>query len=91
MAVIHSNEEQVFLDNLDKKLWNAADRLRSNLDTAIYKHAVFGLIFLKYVSDSFDPLHEKLRAQFTDPESDSLEVRILSLENLSDLFRQSPK
>ena len=28
MAVIHSNEEQVFLD---KKLWNAADRLRSNL------------------------------------------------------------
>ena len=91
MAVIHSNEEQVFLDNLDKKLWNAADRLRSNLDAAVYKHAVLGLIFLKYVSDSFDLLHEKLRTQFTAPESDSLEVRILSLENLNDPFRQSPK
>ena len=91
MTVVHSNEEQVFLDNLDKKLWNAADRLRSNLDAAVYKHAVLGLIFLKYISDSFDLLHEKLRAQFTAPESDSLEVRILSLENLSDPFRQFPK
>lgn len=91
MAVIHSNEEQVFLDNLDKKLWNAADRLRLNLDAAVYTHAVLGRIFLKYVSDSFALLHEKLRAQFTALESGSLEVRILSLENLSDLFRQFPK
>ncbi len=29
-------EEQKFLDELDKKLWNAADRLRSNLDAAVY-------------------------------------------------------
>lgn len=70
MSVTHSNEEQVFLDNLDKKLWNAADRLRSNLDAAVYKHAVLGLIFLKYVSDSFDLRREELRAQFADPESD---------------------
>ncbi len=91
MPVIHTNEEKVFLDNLDKKLWNAADRLRSNLDAAVYKHAVLGLIFLKYVSDSFDFRREELRAQSAAPKSDSLEVRILSLENPSDLFRQSPK
>ena len=48
-----TSDEQAFLDDLDKKLWNAADRLRSNLDAAVYKHAVLGLIFLKYVSDSF--------------------------------------
>ena len=46
--------ETQFLSDLDKKLWNAADKLRSNLDAAVYKHAVLGLIFLKYVSDSFD-------------------------------------
>ena len=46
-------EEQAFLNTLDKKLWTAADRLRSSLDAAVYKHAVLGLIFLKYVSDSF--------------------------------------
>ncbi|NBB80275.1 MAG: N-6 DNA methylase, partial [Verrucomicrobia bacterium] len=70
MPATHSNEAQVFLDNLDKKLWNSADRLRSNLDAAVYKHAVLGLIFLKYVSDSFDLRREELRAQFADPESD---------------------
>jgi len=45
--------EQKFLNDLDKKLWNAADRLRSNIDAAEYKHIVLGLIFLKFVSDAF--------------------------------------
>lgn len=47
-----SETPQAFFDDLDKKLWNAADRLRSNLDAAVYKHTVPGLIFLKYVSDA---------------------------------------
>jgi type I restriction enzyme M protein len=50
--MIQSNS-QVFLRELDKALWNVADRLRSNLDAAVYNRAVLGLIFLKYVSDSF--------------------------------------
>ena len=32
--------EQQFLNDLDKRLWTMADRLRSNLDAAVYKHAV---------------------------------------------------
>lgn len=64
-----TSEEQQFLDDLDKKLWNAADRLRSNLDAAVYKHAVLGLIFLKYVSDAFDLRREELAAAFRDPQS----------------------
>lgn len=63
-------DEQKFLDDLDKKLWNAADRLRSNLDAAVYKHAVLGLIFLKYVSDSFEMRRESLLKGFEDPASD---------------------
>lgn len=43
--------EAQFLKDLDKRLWTAADKLRSNLDAAVYKHVVLGLIFLKYVSD----------------------------------------
>lgn len=35
-------------------LWQAADKLRSNMDAAEYKHVVLGLIFLKYISDAFD-------------------------------------
>ena len=63
-------EEQKFLDELDKKLWNAADRLRSNLDAAVYKHAVLGLIFLKYVSDAFEMRRETLLESFKNSESE---------------------
>ena len=38
----------------EEKLWRAADKLRSNMDAAEYKHVVLGLIFLKYISDSFE-------------------------------------
>eukprot|EP00913_Durusdinium_trenchii_P028519 g26747.t1 len=55
-------------------MWQAADKLRNNLDAAEYKHVVLGLIFLKYISDAFTELHEKLIAgegeyEGADPES----------------------
>ncbi len=59
--------EQEFLKDLDKKLWNSADRLRSSLDAAVYKHIVLGLIFLKYASDSFQDRRQELEARFRDP------------------------
>ena len=56
--------EQQFFNDLEKKLWTAADKLRSNLDAAVYKHVVLGLIFLKYVSDAFEERQNELREQF---------------------------
>ena len=47
---------------LEKQLWKAADKLRKNIDAAEYKHIVLGLIFLKYISDAFEKLHETLKA-----------------------------
>lgn len=44
----------------EAKLWQAADKLRNNMDAAEYKHVVLGLIFLKYISDSFEEMHAKL-------------------------------
>ena len=55
----------------EDKLWNAADKLRSNMDAAEYKHVVLGLFFLKYISDTFEEQHAKLTAlrdQGADPE-----------------------
>jgi len=37
----------------EQKLWLAADKLRGNMEPSDYKHVVLGLIFLKYISDSF--------------------------------------
>ena len=49
-------------ESLEQKLWKAADKLRKNIDAAEYKHIALGLIFLKYISDAFEELHEKLVA-----------------------------
>jgi type I restriction enzyme M protein len=46
----------------EAKLWTAADKLRSNMDAAEYKHVVLGLIFLKYISDTFEEHRAKLVA-----------------------------
>jgi type I restriction enzyme M protein len=57
--------------DLEKKLWSSADKLRSNMDAAEYKHVVLGLIFLKYISDTFEEIHTMLENQkedFSDPE-----------------------
>lgn len=56
---------------LEKKLWKTADKLRKNMDAAEYKHVVLGLIFLKYISDAFEELHQKLllaKSDGADPE-----------------------
>ena len=53
----------------EQKLWTAADKMRNNMDAAEYKHVVLGLIFLKYISDSFEELHNKLQKdEYADPE-----------------------
>jgi hypothetical protein len=44
---------EFMIDDLKKTLWATADKLRANMDAAEYKHLVLGLIFLKYISDTF--------------------------------------
>ncbi len=64
--------EQKFLNELDTKLWKAADKLRSSLDAANYKHIVLGLIFLKYVSDAFEERQEELLELFKTNSDDNI-------------------
>lgn len=54
----------------EEQLWQAADKLRSNMDAAEYKHVVLGLIFLKYVSDSFTEKYNQLKAEGYGDEED---------------------
>lgn len=44
----------------EETMWKAADKLRNNMDAAEYKHVVLGLIFLKYISDSFEEKYQEL-------------------------------
>lgn len=53
----------------EQKLWQAADKMRSNMDAAEYKHVVLGLIFLKYISDAFTEVYNEVKKKkYSDPE-----------------------
>ncbi len=58
-------------------LWKSADALRGQIDAAEYKHVVLGLLFLKYISDSFEARRDELRIELaadgiTGPQQESL-------------------
>ena len=45
------------------QLWGAANILRGSMDAAEYKHVVLPLIFLKYISDAFEEVHQELESK----------------------------
>ena len=66
--------------NFKQTLWKSADKLRDQMDAAEYKHIVLGLIFLKYISDTFTRQKEVIKKMVTDPKSD-----LFLNENLDDI------
>ncbi len=54
---------------LEQTLWDAADKMRGNLEAGEYKHVVLGLVFLKYVSDAFAERRAWLEAATADPDN----------------------
>jgi len=58
------------IDDIKKTLWATADKLRATMDAAEYKHLVLGLIFVKYISDTFVARRTELEWRFTDKADD---------------------
>jgi type I restriction enzyme M protein len=56
------------IDALERYLWSAADILRGSIDSSDYKGFIFGLLFLKRLSDRFEEECEALVAAGDDPE-----------------------
>ncbi len=56
------------IDALERYLWSAADILRGSIDSGDYKNFIFGLLFLKRLSDRFDEECDILAAAGDDPE-----------------------
>jgi type I restriction enzyme M protein len=61
--------------NFEKELWEAADKLRGNIDVSEYKNIVLGLLFLKYISDAFYTRREELEALTRDPKNEDYFVK----------------
>lgn len=56
------------IKEIESNLWAMANKLRGNLDSSEYKHVVLGLIFLKYVSDTFQEKYDEIKSLGDDPE-----------------------
>ena len=57
----------------EAKLFLTADKLRGSMDASEYKHVALGLVFLKYISDAFNTVFEKLQADEYADEEDAEE------------------
>jgi type I restriction enzyme M protein len=55
--------QKLTVDGLERHLWSAADILRGSIDSSDYKNYIFGLLFLKRLSDVFEEEAERLIAQ----------------------------
>jgi type I restriction-modification system DNA methylase subunit len=58
------------IEDIKKTLWATADKLRANMDAAEYEHIVLGLIFVKYISDTFQTRRAELTRKFLDARDD---------------------
>ena len=65
MARTVSHKEPLGFEDM---LWKAADKLRGSMDASGYKHVVLGLVFLKYIDDSFG----ERRAQLAGDQAEEL-------------------
>ena len=74
-------------------LWAAADKLRSNMDASEYKHVVLGLIFLKYISDTFEERRRQLEHGTADSQSEHYvrdpQVRYMVLEDRDEYLSEN--
>ncbi len=58
--------EKISLETLEKHLWKSADILRGYIGASDYKNYIFGLLFLKRISDVFDEEAEKIMCEKGD-------------------------
>ena len=66
-----NNNQQGANLGFEAKLFLAADKLRGSMDASEYKHVALGLVFLKYISDAFTSVYEKLKADQDADEEDA--------------------
>ena len=71
MVKNNSTKQQAANLGFEAKLFLAADKLRGSMDASEYKHVALGLVFLKYISDAFTSVYEKLKADKDADEEDA--------------------